>query len=197
MHVTLDTGCFTDLENDHPSAAYLRSLVRLHERQLITLRVPAIGANERCPDGIFAASFAEFADRIAGLGLGEVEILEPAFRFGLTFDDWSIWPDGDVETHERSIHAVLYRRLEFRWGDELRRRGAEVARDVLHARWRQARCEVLSMWAHLHYAGDIFVTRNEAYWQRDNRERLIRMGAGDIVTPQGALTRFADHLYSL
>jgi hypothetical protein len=218
VNVTLDMGCIADLQDDAAGYPYLRSLIKLHERQLLTLRVVAIGASERHPDGIFAADFPEFAHHVERAGLGQVEILEPVFRWGLTFADWSLWPDAELESLERRIHEVLYRRLPFCWTDAsalLRSRkpskdsgrgrrqqaegatGAAPSLDVLHARWRQARCEVLSMWAHIRYDGDIFVTRNDVYWQRDNRERLIRMGAGDILTPQGTLTRFADHLYSL
>jgi len=197
VNLTLDMGCIADLEEENTAAPYLRSLIRLHERQVLTLRVVAIGASERHPDGMFAADFAEFAERLACLGLNGVEILEPVFRFGLTFDGWSLWPDAELEQLEQRIHQALFPRIDFLWGQFLRRRGGDTARDVLHARWRQARCDVLTMWAHLRYGGDIFVTRNEVYWQRDRRERLIRMGAGDVLTPQGALTRFGDHLYSL
>jgi hypothetical protein len=197
VNVTLDMGCLADLEDGHSAASYLRSLLRLHERRVLTLRVVAIGASERHADGVFAAEFPEFADRIAALGLQDAEILEPVFRWGLSFAGWSLWPDVELERLERRIHDVLYRRIDFCWSDYLARRGAGTDRAVLHARWRQARCEVLTMWAHLRYDGDIFVTRNEVYWQRDNREQLIRMGAGDILTPQGALTRFGDHLYSV
>ena len=51
MNVTLDTNCIIALEENRPTAPFLRHLISLHDAKTISLRVVAISASERKPDG--------------------------------------------------------------------------------------------------------------------------------------------------
>ena len=90
MNVTLDMNCIIDLEERKGPASHIETLIQMHEQRKIALRVPAICASERRRNGRYARNFAEFRNRIAAIGLGNVEILRPIARFDITFLDWCV-----------------------------------------------------------------------------------------------------------
>jgi hypothetical protein len=44
------------------------------------------------------------------------------------------------------------------------------------------------MWSHISFNGDIFVTSDKNFRTQRNKEQLIALGAGNILTPQEAVS---------
>ena len=50
-----------------------------------------------------------------------------------------------------------------------------------------AQCDVLSMWCHVRYRGDIFLTNDRNFHKDGKKPRLLALGAGQILDAQDAL----------
>lgn len=196
-NVTLDTNSLLDLEEGRPAARPLGRLVGLHRAAAVRLGVVVLGASERQPDGIYAADLHAFRERMRMLDLGDARPLRPLFRWGLSFPDWAQWPTPAAERLERRIHRALFPDSPFRWSDCADAAGPGADRDVLYARWRNARLIVLSLWAHIEHGGGVYVSRDESVWQNDAPARLRALGAGAVMTPRDAAVRLAGRSEAL
>ncbi len=186
MNVTLDTNCIIDLEKNTPTAIFLRQLVSFHDAQTINLRVVAISASERKPDGTYPASFNEFKQKIGSAGLGHVEILPTLAYPGMAFPDWCYPTGGEPGSLERKIHEILFPTIDFDNLDYRTRVLNDPASDTGDPKWRNAKCDVLVLWSHIHFNGDMFVTSDRNFRKQSKRARLIAVGAGNILSPQEA-----------
>ena|GEM_PF-1469169 len=196
-NVTLDTNSLLDLEEGRPAARPLGRLIGLQCAGALRLGVVVLGASERQPDGVYAADLPTFRERMTMLDLGDARSLRPLFRWGLSFAEWAQWPTPLAERLERRVHRALFPDSPFRWSDCADAAGPGADRDVLYARWRNARLTVLSVWAHIEHAGDIYVTRDEIFWQNDAAARLRALGAGTILTPRDAALRLGGRSAAL
>ena len=184
MNVTLDMNCIIDLEERRKPVHDIEILIRMHKQQRIILRIPAICASERRRNGRYAGNFAEFRNRIAAMGLGNVEILRPIARFDITFLDWCVFANHQMVDLERKIHTVLFQKIEFAYGDYCRRRGIDPDNKPMDWRWRNPKCDVLALWSHVHYGSGIFVTSDSNFHKKSKKPRLISLGAGHILRPR-------------
>jgi hypothetical protein len=51
------------------------------------------------------------------------------------------------------------------------------------AAWLNRTCDVQSMWCHLHYKNEIFVTSDGNFYKATKLPRLLALGAGQIIRP--------------
>jgi hypothetical protein len=181
MKVTLDTNCLYDLESKADDDA-LKQLVALGSKSGIVIQIPAIAASEKQRDGRQLRDFSIFRERVERLGLGNAELLRPLAYSGMSYIGWAIIIGSESRRLERRIHEVLFPRIAFEARKHCKRddvRGRE--------RWRNAKCDVLAMWCHIRYEGDVFVTRDQDFLKPSKRARLEALGACKIATPEQAL----------
>ena len=193
-NATLDTNCIIDLENNAKAARYIRTLIRMHEDRRINLRVVAISASERKRDRTYAANFSEFKERIAAIGLGNVEILRSIAHFDITYFDWCILAGDENDPMmelERRVHEILFPEIQFFYKEFCKKNGIDI-NSALDPRWRNAKCDVLAMWSHIYYGGGVFVTRDSNFLEPTKKSLLVTLGAGEIVEPNEAVTRLAE-----
>ncbi len=191
MRVTLDHNCIIAVENNEAEAPSIGRLVQMHEQGLIELRLVAVGASERLRDHSYAQSFAVFQERVDQLGLGDLSVLKPICRWDICYWDHSVLADELMVDLESRIHAALFSCIEFEW------RTFCAARHIcpnspppkqMH-KWRNAKCDDLSLWCHIHYGGDVFVTADNNYFVKGRpRPSLTQLGAGHVFTPGKSVT---------
>lgn len=186
MNVTLDTNCIIALEGSRPEAPFIRKLISLHDTQIISLRVAAISASEKKLDGTYLADFNEFKAKIAAVGLGHVEILRPIAYFGMCYWDWCYLGGGWASILDHKIHEALFPNIEFDYLKYRDRLGIDPKSDIIDAKWRNAKCDVLAMWSHIRFDGDIFVTEDKNFRKPKKKAQLIALGAGNILRAQEA-----------
>ncbi len=187
MNVTLDTNCIIDLEDNTPTAPFLRHLISFYDAQKISLRVVAISASERIRGGTYATSFSKFKQKIVAAGLGHVEILPTLAYPGMAFPDWC-YPTGEESTSlERKIHEILFPTIDFENRDYRTRVLNDPTSGTGDPRWRNAKCDVLVLWSHIRFNGDIFVTSDRNFRKQSKKVQLIALGAGNILRPQEAV----------
>ncbi len=190
MKVTLDTNCIIDLEENRPAAPFVKTLIDLHNNRSINLRVVAISASERKPNGIYASNFAEFQQKIAAVGLEDIEILHPIAYLDVTFLDWCLLADDQMVQLERKIHEVLFPSIDFDYGEYCKKQGLDPDNSgEMGQTWRRAKCDVQALWSHINAGGDIFVTSDRNFRKQTKKHRLIALGAGDILTPHDAVSK--------
>ncbi len=188
IHVTLDTNSLVDLEQNNEWAPFLKQLVQMHEKRRICLSVVAMSASERNPNGKYASSLEEFKKRIGCIGLSKVDILKPICYWGISFWDYCVWSDETTTKLERDIHRILFPRIEFDYSDYCKRLGLNIDENEVQKKWLNAKCDVLILWSHIWYKGDIFVTRDKNFFKRTKKIRLEKLGAKEITYPHEAFS---------
>jgi hypothetical protein len=189
VNVTLDMNCIIDLENRKGAATDVESLIKIHENGQIRLRVVAISASEEKPDGTYASNFSEFKNRIAAIGLGSTEVLKPLGYFDITYVDWCVVADknGPMTNLERKIHETLFPEIQFLYREFCRKNGIDINSRPIDHRWRNPKCDVLSLWSHIYYGSGIFVTMDTNFHKPMKKRALIALGAGQILKPEDAV----------
>jgi hypothetical protein len=178
VRYTLDTNCIIAMEESRPEASALKTLVERHRQGTLIVQITAIVAAERQRSGTPLERFDDFRARIAALGLGEAVFLKPPMYVGLCFVDYCIVHGDEFLSQERAIHEVLFSSTPFEIDSSEHPVGSKQ-----WLRWLNAKCDVLTMWCHLHYGGGVFVSSDENFHASSKRLRLLSMGAGSIVRP--------------
>lgn len=191
MKLSFDHNLLIDLESS-TVVRELKDLVTLHENQQITICVSGIGASERLKDKVYAHNFSQFKDRVEKLSTRKFEILKPSGYWDITFFDWSIWASDDgPDIQLEKLHDVLFPETKYCWRDFALENGLNPERDwnynnLQWQKWRNRRCDVLTMSCHIHYGNDIFVTSDNIFLKQKKPE-LIALGAKRILNPAEAL----------
>jgi hypothetical protein len=183
VRITLDTNAIIDLEEGRNSAPAVQRLLTLHKNRKVTLCVSAIAASERDRDREGEPNFVKFADKLNALGLSDVELLNPPGHWGITFWDHCVFAE-EGDTLEPNIRDILFPNFLFAQvvPEPVSDRPDRRANKVLNAQ-----CDVLSMWCHIRYRGDIFVTSDRNFRKASKKPRLLALGAGQILNAQDAL----------
>jgi hypothetical protein len=190
MSITLDHNCLIALENNESDAPFIKELLAMHDNKQVIMRVVGIGASEQLKGRTYATNFAEFKTRIAAIGLAHLEILRPIAYWGVTFWDWGIYADDHMVQLECNIHKILFPDREFDYTKFCKKKGLNLHGTEVDRKWRNAKCDVLTMWSHIYYGGDTFVTGDiPAFLQQTKKTQLIALGAGDILTPTNAVAK--------
>ena len=193
INVTLDMNCIIDLEEGKVTAPYIREMIQMHKDRKINLRVVAISASERKPDGTYASNFNEFKERIASVGLINVEILKPIGYWDITFWDYCVWAGDRLSELERKIQEILFPEIDMEYKEFCRKRGLNLSNEKTRGKWVNAKCDVLALWSHIWNGGGIFVTKDRDFHKKSKKHRLIALGAGEILTPIKAIDRIKEY----
>jgi hypothetical protein len=189
--LTMDTNCLIDVEEARPSAPHIRSLWRDHDDGKIQVRLVGISASERQPGRTFAPTFDVFSSKVDRLGVGHLEILKPLRIWDVTYWDWCIWAPEGSEDLLRDIHEVLFPKLPHDYTGYSASTGRNPEDEPSDGKLRNPMCDVVALWTHIYYGGDVFVTSDQNFHRATKKPRLKALGAGDIMKPDAAAMRYA------
>lgn len=105
------------------------------------------------------------------------------FYFDVTYWDWAMWSEDDMEVAERNIHEVLFPNIEFLWADYCSARGLLSNDTPMAHAWRNAKCDVQALWSHIHHRREVFVTSDKNFHAQSKKPALLSLGANQIETP--------------
>ena len=185
----MDTNCIIALEKKEESAPYIRKLIQMHKNGKINLRIVAISASEKLPSGTYLLNFKEFLKRIKDVGLSEAKILEPICYWDMTYWDHCVWGDEKLSEREEEIQKIIHPTYEMTYADHCKKHGYQIDDPKKWQKWVNAKCDVLAMWSHIWYKGDIFVTIDGDFFKKTRKHSLIELGAGDILRPNEAVRK--------
>jgi hypothetical protein len=175
MKITLDHNVIIDLANGSENIARLREVLADKEHQAYVVE---IGASEMRQRGIRPDRFDLFEELLEKAGIRELPRLMPMMIWDVTFWDHGLWSDDVMSNRATEIEQILF-------GDSPRIEIAGETQDSSKfAAWLNRICDVQTMWSHMHYANDIFVTSDRNFHKATKLPRLIAMGAGRISKPE-------------
>ena len=64
---------------------------------------------------------------------------------------------------EEPLHKILFPMIPFKYADYCQHYGIDPKSGVIHKKWRRAKCDVLTMWCHIHYSNDVFITNDRNF----------------------------------
>ena len=187
LKFTLDTNAIVDLAENRPAALLIRQLVDAHIQGRADVALVAISASEKQRDGEIE-NFDTFRARLKTLGLDHLPLLAPIAYFDLTFWDWCLWSDDAMVELEAKIHSALFPGHASLPPDGTAQLPREE-RPPEYWKWRNRKCDVLALWSHIHAGRDVFVTQDANFTKATKLPALVQLGAGSIVSPQGALSK--------
>jgi hypothetical protein len=188
---TLDTNCVIDLDENRPAAPAITRLAEAHATGNADVAVLAIMASEKQRAGGYIEDFQVFQDRLEGLSISHLGLLLPIFYWDIAFYGRCLWSDSGMQALERNIHEVLFPNVEFLWPDycqsqKLDPATSRPASPAGHT-WRNAKCDVLAIWSHVHHGRDVFVTTDRNFHKATKKPALLSLGTRRIERPRGAV----------
>ena len=182
MNITLDTNCIIDLGQNGPAAALLKGLIEASRQHQVELAVAAISASEKMQSGDYLTNFSVFEELMEQVGLGGARILEPIGIWGVTFWGHFLWSDDSMVRLFEEIHAILFPNIPFDY--DAYRSTRKLPPGELDSHWRNALCDDLAMWCHVHYARDVFLTNDGNFHKQSKKPKLVALGAKEILRPK-------------
>lgn len=183
-NVTIDNMCIIDLEKHRKNAPHIEELIQMHCEKEICLRVVAASASELKQDKkTHPAHFDEFKKRLTSASLGDVKILPTLFYWGVSFWGYHLWGGGWLSKLDEEIHEILFGEGETEYSDFCRKYGYDKKAKEEWNEWVRRKCDVLTLWSHIWYDGDFFVTRDGNFFKPIKEQKIIDLGAGKIRRP--------------
>ncbi len=191
MKLTLDWNCVIDVEQGGPQAARVLELVEASRAGRFEVALLAASASENSRSKRFPGNAGLFKKRVSALGWEDLPIVRMPGVIGLSYWDFCYYvEDGDKFDEEvEALWQVISPNVARDWLVHLPA-GKEPSDEAIQseelAKWRNAWCDVMSAYSHIHEGRDIFVTNNTKDFQR-NSERLAHLGMKHISSPDETL----------
>lgn len=187
MKFTLDNNCLIAVANDEPAAAPIRRLAQAHSDGRAEVAVLGISASERQRAGQYLQNIDEFRSMLSSISLGHLAIYRPTAIWGMTFWDWAVWASEESMALERQIHNAMFPQSEFEWHIVALNAGEDIESTTgpAYRKWRNLRCDVQGVLAHILNGGDVFVSSDSDVLK--NRQALIALGANKVLCPAEAV----------
>ncbi|WP_424684235.1 hypothetical protein [Frateuria sp. YIM B11624] len=175
MKLTLDHNVLIDLANGSANVVRLRESLATKQHEGFVVE---IGASEMRQRGIKPDRYDLFERLLEEAGVASLPRLAPMMIWDVTFWDHDVWSDECMANHAKQIEDILF-------GDSppLAITG-EPDTSPKFAAWLNRLCDVQTMWCHLHYANDAFVTSDRNFHKATKAPRLLALGAGKILRPE-------------
>jgi hypothetical protein len=171
MKLTLDHNVVIDLANGSPRIERVRKAIADGSHQVFVVEV---GASEMCQRGIEPDRYDLFEQLLQQAGIDSLPRLAPMMIWDVTFWDHGLWSDEQMSAQAKAIEDILF--------------GESLAIDITAesdnspevARWLNRICDVQSMWCHLHYQNDIFVTSDSNFSRPQSNHVCSHLGLDEL-----------------
>lgn len=189
LRLTLDHNCICAVEDARPESGDIRALKVLHDAGHVRLRFVCVSAFERPRAGDYIPTLAEFHERLRQAGLDGADVVKSIayYDMGLRYDSGIIYGSDDDFTFEQSLYRTLFPGDGDGTPESYRVTHDLPPDEPLPARYKNRRRDSLTLWGHIHNAGDIFVTTDGNFRKETKLPALIALGAKAIMQPGAAL----------
>lgn len=184
MHtVTIDTNCLIDIENKFIDVAqgydyrHIEDLLSRHGKDL-DVAIVAASASDVTIDGLRVTNIDDFFKWLDLINIPKVEVLKPLMYWDLAFWDWALFSSEEAERLDEAVHTLLFPNIP-----------VQNPNQSNDKKWRNAKHDVLIMWAHIWNGREVFVTRDKNFLRRATELRAL--GAGEVLNPADAVSFLA------
>ncbi len=174
LRITLDTNCLIDLEERRTGYDIIANAIAGAVDRGLSIGVLGISASEKRQKNTAPLGPDELQERLDRHGLGSAEILKPLGFWDVTF--WNFCVHGSNETinlHEK-IADILF-------GNSPYRHNEPNQSDHYRRKHRNQLCDCQSIWAHVIYDCDVFVTNDKNFLSK--AKTLETVGVKKIIRP--------------
>jgi len=174
MKISLDHNCIINLLNQTEIGPKVRAILDSKEDECFVVN---IGASEMREKGVRPDHYDRFEELLASAGIAHLRRLNPMIILDVTFLDRCILSDDAMIKLAMEIENVLF-------GEAEKIDIVQVGLDSSAGRkWLNQLCDVHSMWCHIYYKNDVFLTTDRNFTRKTKMPRLIALGAGHISHP--------------
>ncbi len=186
MKLTFDFNCIISLENGEISAIYLKKILSLHNQKKVDVFVPAISGVEKLPNGKYSTSLNDLIKRLGRLSKRPINILDTLMYLDMWFIGHGIFRNQKLIKLDEDIHTILFPDIDYKWKDFLKRNSTDP--DLALSKYKNYRCDVISMWCHIFHKTDFFVSNDSNFFKPSKLPRLYKLGANKIIKPEQIIT---------
>lgn len=191
MKLTLDWNCVIEVEEQRSQAFAVMDLIDRHRKGQFEVALLAASASENNRFRRLPESAAIFNERVEALGWEDLPLILVPGIFGLSYFDRSFFVD-DGEKFKDDMAKLWLAIAPNVKSDPCCHlpTGVNLTDEAIQskdlAKWRNAWCDVISAYSHIHAKRDVFVTRNTSDFQK-NSEALGKLGMEYIFEPADVL----------
>lgn len=175
MKLTLDHNVIIDLANRSANIARLREILAGSEHEAYVVEM---GASEMRKRGVRPDRYDLFEALLKEAGVESLPRLTPMMIWDVTFWDHGLWADDSMAELAAKIECILFGQSK---SIDV---AAEHKGSPKYSIWLNRLCDVHTMWCHLHYKNDVFVTSDRNFHKATKLPHLLLMGAGRICSPE-------------
>jgi hypothetical protein len=174
MKITLDHNCIIDLVNKTDMGTKIKKIIGNKENECFVVN---IGASEMWEKGVRPDHYDMFEKMLDSAGISKLPRLNPMWIIGVTFIGRGVIANDEMIRLGNEIKEILF-------GGALKIDIASVDPDSkLGKKFINRLCDVHTMWCHINYKNDIFLTNDRNFFKDTKMPRLITLGAGRICHP--------------
>jgi len=171
LKFTLDINCIIDLEESRENAVYLQHLVYCWEENKIDLAVAAISASENQENGNINQQFFSFEDKLARIGLKNINNIYPPAIWGFFYWGKALWCDEKMKWLISETKEILFPNCFDKQTEDKRK-------------YRNRLCDVLLAVSHIYHKRDFLVTSDKNFFRK--KDKLKEIGVKGILSPEDA-----------
>lgn len=182
---TLDTNCLIAVDEERMDAVPIRQLLAAHRAGTADCALVASGAAEMQKDRAFLTDMADFDMRRTSLGFGDLSVLHPIARWGMSFWGHGFWSSEEGAAREQSIFEAMFPNSYYSWEEFARSRSLdpEDRSPENTSRWRNKILDAQAFWAHENANREFFVTTDNEFRRLEAKGYALK---GTIVSPSEA-----------
>lgn len=175
MRLTLDHNVIIDLAHGCTNVARLRKILAENEHEAYVVEM---GASEMRKMGVRPDRYDLFEELLREAGVESLPRLTPMMIWDVTFWDHGLLADESMAELGAQVDRILFGQSE---AVDI---AAEQQDSPKYAVWLNRLCDVHTMWCHLHYKNDVFVTSDRNFHKKTKVPHLLSLGAGRICKPE-------------
>lgn len=168
LKFTLDMNCLIDVEEDRPSARFVRALLESATAGEADVAMVAASASERQRSGSCMIGPEQLEMRMNRSGFGHIKLLPAPGEWGISFWDLSDWMDSETIAQLSRIYCALFPNDPEHWEEFAEHHQADpsVHQGKEWNSWKNRVLDTDTYWRHEFDGRDVFVTGDRNFKKR-------------------------------
>lgn len=167
MKITIDHNVIIDLANGSRNVQRLKARLAADSDDAYVVE---IGASEMRERGISPDRYDLFEELLREAGVDHLPRLTPMVLLDITFYHHCLYANDEMIALSEKIESILFG-------------NSRKADHTEQRRWLNRICDTHTMWCHIHYGNDVFVTSDKNFLRASKLPRLLELGARRVCTP--------------
>jgi hypothetical protein len=169
IRITLDHNCLIHISQNTNIGTHIRTLLNQPD---YAFSIVNVGASERCINQDYSNNYESFQKFLNSIGLEGLPRLDPMFIWDFSYWDHCIFVDDLMVKLSEDISHILFNK-----------KSKNSTMFISEKKQRNRLCDIQTMWCHIYYNNDIFLTTDNNFMKISKINRLFNIGAKQIIHP--------------